>query len=55
MSADTIYLYPPGIPMLVPGERITAQIREHFQWYMERTYEIQGVEKEGYIEVWTHG
>ena len=55
ISAEYAYLYPPGIPMLVPGERITAQIREHFQWYMERTYEIQGVEKEGYIEVWTHG
>ena len=55
ISAEYAYLYPPGIPMLVPGERITAQIREHFQWYTERTYEIQGVEKEGYIEVWTHG
>ena len=49
ISAEYAYLYPPGIPMLVPGERITAQIREHFQWYMERTYEIQGVEKGGYI------
>lgn len=55
ISAEYAYLYPPGIPMLVPGERITAQIVEHFRWYMERTYEIQGVEKEGYIEVWTHG
>ena len=55
ISAEYAYLYPPGSPMLVPGERITAQIREHFQWYMERTYEIQGVEKVGYIEVWTHG
>ena len=55
ISAEYAYLYPPGIPLLVPGERITAQIVEHFHWYRERTYEIQGVAKEGYIEVWTHG
>ena len=55
ISAEYAYLYPPGIPMLVPGERITEQIQEHFRWYMERTYEIQGVEREGYIEVWTRG
>lgn len=55
ISAEYAYLYPPGIPMLVPGERITKQIQEHFRWYTERTYEIQGVEREGYIEVWTRG
>ena len=55
ISAEYAYLYPPGIPLLVPGERITAQIVEHFRWYMERTYEIQGIAREGYIEVWTHG
>lgn len=55
ISAEYAYLYPPGIPLLVPGERITEQIQEHFRWYMERTYEIQGVEREGYIEVWTRG
>lgn len=26
ISADTIYLYPPGIPMIVPGEEITAEL-----------------------------
>ena len=26
MSADTIYLYPPGIPMIVPGEIITRRL-----------------------------
>lgn len=55
ISAEYAYLYPPGIPLLVPGERITPQIVEHFRWYMERTYEIQGVAREGYIEAWTHG
>lgn len=55
ISTEYAYLYPPGIPMVVPGERITAQIVEHFRWYLKRAYEIQGVEREGYIEVWTHG
>ena len=26
ISADTIYLYPPGIPMIVPGELITQEL-----------------------------
>ena len=25
ISADTVFLYPPGIPMIVPGEKITEQ------------------------------
>ena len=55
LSAEYAYLYPPGIPMVVPGEKITAQTVEHFRWYMDRAYEIQGTKREGYIEVWTRG
>lgn len=28
MSAEYVYLYPPGIPMLVPGEVITGELSE---------------------------
>ena len=31
ISADTIYLYPPGIPMIVPGERITAELIDNIR------------------------
>ena len=55
LSAEYAYLYPPGIPMVVPGEKITAQTVEHFRWYIDRAYEIQGTKREGYIEVWTRG
>ena len=31
MSADTIYLYPPGIPMIVPGEIITKRLADNIE------------------------
>ena len=31
MSADTVFLYPPGIPMIVPGERITKRFIQNVE------------------------
>lgn len=31
MAADTVFLYPPGIPMIVPGEIITKQLTENME------------------------
>ena len=31
MSADTVFLYPPGIPMIVPGEKITKRFIQNVE------------------------
>ncbi len=46
-AGEFVHLYPPGIPLLVPGERIAerhcAQLRE----YLRMGLNVQGVEKAG--------
>lgn len=43
ISAEFVYLYPPGIPILVPGEQITGQFVRNVRRYMEQGLEIQGL------------
>lgn len=44
ISAEYIYLYPPGIPLVVPGEVITEQLLERLLQYRSRGYSLQGME-----------
>lgn len=55
ISTEYAYLYPPGIPLLVPGERITREVTERLLWYRNRGFSVEGLMKEGHIEVWLHG
>ena len=43
IAAESAYLYPPGIPVFVPGERITGRILEILEIYREHHLEIQGL------------
>lgn len=51
ISAEYVYLYPPGIPLLVPGERVTEHIVQQLCTYRELGFTIQGAAKEGFLEV----
>lgn len=51
VSAEYVYLYPPGIPLLVPGERISAEIIEQLNEYKKNGFQIEGIKKDGEIEV----
>lgn len=42
MSADTIYLYPPGIPMIVPGEIITRRLADNIEECLSLGLRIEG-------------
>lgn len=44
ISAEYVYLYPPGIPLLVPGETITEAILFQVQKYMEKGLTVEGLE-----------
>ena len=42
ISAEFLYLYPPGIPMLVPGERITAELLGCIKQLYEHGFSLYG-------------
>lgn len=43
VSGEFIYLYPPGIPLLIPGERISAQLIDRLESYREQGFSLQGL------------
>lgn len=46
ISAQTLTPYPPGIPVLIPGERVTAEIVEYLEDLTERAVRVSGQEAE---------
>ena len=44
ISQEFIYLYPPGIPILAPGEIITETIIRNVKRYFEQGLNVQGLE-----------
>lgn len=43
ISQEFLYLYPPGIPILAPGEQITSAILDRVTWYREQGLSVQGL------------
>ena len=43
ISAEFLYLYPPGIPLIAPGELITEEIIETVMRYKEERLPVQGL------------
>lgn len=43
ISGEFIYLYPPGIPLIVPGERIEQEVISNILKYRDRGYSVQGL------------
>ena len=43
ISGEFVYLYPPGIPLIVPGEIITGEILENLRKYRSQGLKIQGM------------
>lgn len=44
VSAEYIYIYPPGIPLAVPGERITERIIARVEGYRRQGFDVLGPE-----------
>jgi arginine decarboxylase len=47
ISMETVTCYPPGIPILCPGEEVTPEIIEHIEFMKENGYRIQGPQDGG--------
>ncbi len=47
ISGEFAYIYPPGVPVLAPGERITGEVLEVLSSYSENGFKILGLEDSG--------
>lgn len=43
VSAEFVYIYPPGIPLVVPGERILEETVMQLQYYRMQGFTIEGL------------
>ena len=55
ISLEYAYVYPPGIPLVVPGERISSKTAATLQKYVESGFDIEGTHTKGKIEVLEDG
>lgn len=54
ISASYINLYPPGIPIIVPGEKITDKLIQDIKHALELKLDLQGLGEDGSIKVIAH-
>lgn len=54
-AGDFLYLYPPGIPLLAPGERILPETVEQAEGYRAAGLEVHGLTPEGAMAVIKEG
>ncbi len=55
ISTEYAYVYPPGIPLIVPGEKITQEAADMLYLYRELGFSVEGVKVENYIGVLKNG
>lgn len=55
ISLEYVYLYPPGIPLIVPGERIAEKTAWQIKDYIDAGFEIRGTKQRDMIEVLDNG
>lgn len=55
ISAEFVNLYPPGIPLLVPGERIDQNVITVLESYLSAGYPVQGIGRENQIKCFKNG
>ena len=52
ISMEYAYLYPPGIPLIVPGEEVTWEVISYLEQYRKKgVFSIEGLTEEGRIKV----
>ena len=54
-STEYAYVYPPGIPLIVPGEVISREVCRLLEMYKTLGFSIEGLKKEEEIEVLING
>ena len=54
VALEYAYLYPPGSPVIVPGERISREAVELLSYYDDQNLSIEGIQTEGIMKVWNN-
>lgn len=54
VALEYAYLYPPGSPVIVPGERISREAVDLLIYYEEQNLRIEGIQTEGIMKVWNN-
>lgn len=49
IAGNFVFLYPPGIPLLVPGEKILKETVENLRYYIYNRYNVLGVSGDNII------
>ena len=52
VSAEYLYLYPPGVPLLAPGEVITPSLIRRVDSLTESCYELKGTSDHSHDTIW---
>ena len=55
ISLEYTYIYPPGIPIIVPGEKISEEAVRLLRKYKSMGFSIEGLEDDKWMEVWING
>lgn len=55
IAAEPVVPYPPGVPLLLPGERITADAAEQLKRWRSAGARIHGITADGRVKVWGEG
>lgn len=55
ISLEYVYVYPPGIPIIVPGEKISRQTAQLINRYKKLGFTLEGTVFKDRIEVLKHG
>ncbi len=53
IAADFVYVYPPGIPLLRPGQVIRPQDVATLSGYLERQVEVKGLRGDDLVPLWS--
>lgn len=52
VCGESVMIYPPGIPLVIPGERITEGIMEHYRFYLKNHCKVlSDDDEEGMITI----
>ena len=55
VSGKYVMIYPPGVPILVPGEKILKETVENISQYLYNGYNVLGLSKEDQVQVLLKG
>ena len=55
VSGEYLYLYPPGIPLITPGERISDDLPVRVRDLMEAGYAVEGADDHSLSSIWCVG